>query len=261
MDSLSSHRPPEPSPPDPPAEKTNGWRETALEEYRTLRAEIATSIATQQTILGFGTATLGLVIGPGLALWGGSTMMFSLIFALFVPLLSAIIVSIWWGEVIRMVRAGDAVAGLEQAINTHGGWTRPALNWESHLRKVRAPPEADSCSAPGLQGDTPRSSPGDLRLLARLTRSRDRNDRTLGTFVLNNRSVFAAFVLIAVVSTAVAMLNDYEAGDGIRASTFALSGLAIALGVLATGSAVSRWRACNREWKMLNKARSEPLNA
>src|SRR5439155_4117780 len=94
------------------------WLETALEEYKSLRGEVLASIGAQQTILGFGTATLGLVIGPGLALRSGSSVMtFSLIFALFVPLLSALSLMIWWGEVLRMVRAGHAIACLEAEIN------------------------------------------------------------------------------------------------------------------------------------------------
>jgi len=33
------------------------------------------------------------------------------------------------GEVMRMMRAGKAIACAEEEINRVGGWTRPALSW------------------------------------------------------------------------------------------------------------------------------------
>jgi hypothetical protein len=192
------------------------WIETALEEYKSLRSEALSSMGSQHTILGFGTATLGLIIGPGLALHEGSTMTFSLIFALFVPLFSATVLMIWWGEVMRMMRAGNAIACLEKEINKVGGWSRPALSWESNLR-----------ATPNL----------------RHTR-----------FVMNIGAVFAAFSLIAVIAIAIAIVNDYEVGGGLRMSSMLFVAISLLIGGFVALSAMMRWNANESEWSRLNES-------
>ncbi|HYT94156.1 MAG TPA: hypothetical protein VEL76_35900 [Gemmataceae bacterium] len=55
--------------------------------------------------------------------------MLIVLFNLFIPVLVSMVILIWFGEVLRMVRAGDALAELETKINHAGrglGWTAPA---------------------------------------------------------------------------------------------------------------------------------------
>ena len=165
------------------------WLATALEEYKALRAEILATMGTQHTILGFGVATLGLVIGAGLSLQQQTSVVtFGLIFTLFVPLFSAVVVTIWWGEVLRMIRAGHALALFEETINNHGadtGWPRPALGWESALRRC----------VPDRVGP---------------------NRRVWMVYVFNLGGIYGAFSLIAVIGIAMGLIKDFETDHTLR---------------------------------------------
>lgn len=106
----------------------------ALEEYRSLRAEIIASLSMQQTVLSFSTLALG-----GLALAGfrevgksGDDALALVIFLLALPLVSYVSLLIWLGEYARTTRAGLFLSGLEQRINTWVG--DDALTWEQFLR-------------------------------------------------------------------------------------------------------------------------------
>jgi hypothetical protein len=209
--------------PDPPS--GDYWLDSSLKEYEALRAECLVSISTQQTILGFGIATLGLVIGAGIGLQNQiSVMTFGLIFGLFVPLFSGTVLTIWSGEVLRMVRAGDAVARLEEEINNYGhrefGWTRPALTWETALR--------------GLDGD--------------------QSTRRSRAFVPNIESVVLAFVLIAGIGIAMAFLKDRDAGNGIATSTWVFLGFSLALGTLVGLFMNQQRREANKLWSDVGPA-------
>jgi hypothetical protein len=186
----------------------------ALEEYRSLRSEIGASVAAQQQILSFGTATIALVIGPGLGLWTTSPTVLLLLFDLFVPVLASMVVVIWFGEVLRMVRAGDAVAELEQRINAAGWeeWGRPALTWECGLRA-------------------------------------EGRDRMFGSFVINWLGVLAAFSLIATCSVAIGFLRDINQDTRVRSLTLGLSSASMALGLVVGGFMLWRWRDERDKWE------------
>jgi hypothetical protein len=182
----------------------DSWLLTALEQYKALREEILATMGTQQTILGFGLATLGLVIGAGLGLQRDAPVLtFGLIFTFFVPLFSAVVVMIWWGEVLRMVRAGDALAFFEETINEHGikelEWLSPALGWESALRKC--------------------------------IEQSDPQNRMWRVHVLNLGGIYAAFSLIAVVGIAMGLIKDFETDHALRPLLLVLGGLSVGLGV------------------------------
>jgi hypothetical protein len=182
----------------------DSWLLTALEQYKALREEILATMGTQQTILGFGIATLGLVIGAGLSLQGHAPVLtFGLIFTFFVPVFSAVVVMIWWGEVLRMVRAGDALAFFEESINEHGlsalAWSSPALGWESALRNC--------------------------------IRQSDSQRRMWRVHVLNLGGIYAAFSLIAVVGIAMGLIKDFEDDHALRPLLLVLAGLSVGFGV------------------------------
>jgi hypothetical protein len=188
------------------------WRSLLIEEYKALREEVIASLASQQQILGFGAATLGLVIGPGLALWGSNTeateLPFLIVFGFFVPLLSGIVVVIWFGEVLRMIRAGYAVAGLESTLNDdlkEAGWPAPALSWESFLRDERQP----------------------------------KRKLKLRGFVINFWGVIAAFGAIALTAFTLALVRDLD-HEGVNRWTWGLAPASIVAAAL-TGIVLRRW--------------------
>lgn len=105
----------------------DAWLEVALEEYKTLREEILRSIDTQQTILRLGTAAAGIV--PAVSVnFVDEEIPQGVLFLLFAPLVSYLILIVWMGEVLRLIRAGAFLRGLETRINA--ALERPALGWE-----------------------------------------------------------------------------------------------------------------------------------
>lgn len=99
---------------------------TLLKQYEFLRAEINACLAAQLQILSFGTATLGLVSG---AAFVGATGSFrSDVLVLFLPLIAYLTLTIWFSEVMRMLRAGGFLLLLEKRIDELGDGS---LEWES----------------------------------------------------------------------------------------------------------------------------------
>lgn len=113
------------------------WIAVAMEEYKTLRQESQAAIDRQERVLASGTAVTALVLGVGANAARGSTVSIVLLLVL-APLLACLVTIMWLGEVERMLRAGAYVSLIEQRVNSefHGG--KPALGWESFLRR-RAP--------------------------------------------------------------------------------------------------------------------------
>lgn len=211
--------------PDPIPPAVAKWLDLKLEEYRALRAEVTTSITTQQSILSFGTATVALVFGPGLGLWDKATeLSVSLIFSGLVPLLSALVLVIWWGEVLRMVRAGEWLAHVEEEIGKVGetriGWAENPLGWECYLRE-----------------------PGQTERFHRLLPEPYPGFPYVRQFVINIRGVLAAFWAIALASLGLGVFHDNETGGGIEASTWALTSGSLLVLVASGAFMTVRWRA------------------
>lgn len=107
-----------------------------LEEYKALRAEVLTSMQTQQGSLGFGTAALGILAAGGFNAWEHD-LPAVLVFLAGLPTLSGLVVIIWMGELTRMQRAGAFVKTLEGRINAELAplGKGEALSWEHFLRQ------------------------------------------------------------------------------------------------------------------------------
>ena len=108
--------------------------EIALEEYKSLRQEALTSMGTQQSILSFGTAALGILLAGAFNVFGDA-LAATLIFLVFVPLLSHLVLVLWMTEVVRMLRAGFFLANIEKQISALIG-SDGLLTWErwAHAR-------------------------------------------------------------------------------------------------------------------------------
>ena len=115
------------------------WLELALAEYTALREEILTTMQTQQGTLRFGTATLSILVVGALNVWD-EELVASLAFLLAIPFLANLVITIWMGEVTRMMRAGDHLSEVEirfQAL--YPEMPSPIMRWESGLRDKRSP--------------------------------------------------------------------------------------------------------------------------
>lgn len=114
------------------------WIDVVLEEYRTLRAESLVAMQTQQSVLRFGLASVGVIIGTGFTVWDEINLVF-IAFLVLLPLLCYAVLIIWIGEVARMIRAGYFLLQLENKINEKFSSLSPpqpkALTWENNLRQ------------------------------------------------------------------------------------------------------------------------------
>jgi hypothetical protein len=112
------------------------WLSAALAEYQSLRTESLQAQHAQQTILQFGITGVAVLVGLSLQLENEGLAI--LLLLLMVPLVSIFIVSVWFTEIFRSLRAGNFLAEREEKINKEIGNTVPALEWETWLR-VPAP--------------------------------------------------------------------------------------------------------------------------
>ncbi|BAL90127.1 hypothetical protein AMIS_49070 [Actinoplanes missouriensis 431] len=109
------------------------WTTVALAEYQSLRAESLQAQQAQQTIMQFGITGIAVLIGLSLQVEERLIAILALLFV--VPLLSIFIVSVWFVEIFRSIRAGAFLSCLEVKINRVLGGDVPALEWESWLRR------------------------------------------------------------------------------------------------------------------------------
>jgi hypothetical protein len=104
-----------------------------LEEYKTIRAEVTASIQAQISILAFGAATLGFSFAA--ASQTSNTGFRGMFLLVLVPLISYLILIVWFSEVMRMMRAGAFLMRLEKRFDEE--FQRGALTWESTIFQVR----------------------------------------------------------------------------------------------------------------------------
>jgi hypothetical protein len=89
---------------------------TMLEEYKTLRDESKQAIVNMFAALQLGAGFVGVVLAAGFTQWGKSAAITVVVFMVIVPLLATFSMFIWLGEAIRLKRAGDYLAFLEQKV-------------------------------------------------------------------------------------------------------------------------------------------------
>ena len=105
-----------------------------LEEYRAVRAEVTTSLQAQISVLAFGAATLGFAFAA--AAQTSSPRFRDMFLLVLVPLLCYLILTVWFAEVMRMLRAGVFLMRLEKRLDEDFGYG--ALTWESTIFQVRS---------------------------------------------------------------------------------------------------------------------------
>lgn len=102
-----------------------------LEEYRALRAEIIQSMDDGNNIFAFGLAAVGLVLGAGLSY--KDTFLGFLVLGFFLPILSALVLSMWFAALERIARASHYLSGAEVRIKSVFG-DIGSVSWEAWLR-------------------------------------------------------------------------------------------------------------------------------
>jgi len=104
-----------------------------LEEYRAVRAEVNKSLQAQISVLAFGAATLGFAFAA--AAQTSNPKFRDMFLLVLVPLLCYLVLTVWFAEVMRMLRAGTFLMRLEKRLDEDFG--HGALTWESTIFQAR----------------------------------------------------------------------------------------------------------------------------
>jgi len=107
------------------------WQDVMMEEYKALRTVVIESLKNQQSVLSLGITTISVIIGFGANQWTQDFVP-DLMFLVFTPLFSYLILLIWIAEVSRVMLAGNSILKIETEINLF--FDKTALNWETTLR-------------------------------------------------------------------------------------------------------------------------------
>lgn len=104
-----------------------------IEEYKTLRIEVAQALSARLQIMSYGLTTIGVLVGSAsFATTKQFEQISALILTIAIPLISFLIINIWLSEAHRVRRASWYLWGLEIKINSI--CNEKVLNWESGLR-------------------------------------------------------------------------------------------------------------------------------
>lgn len=106
--------------------------QTLLKQYELIRSEVTTSLQIQQQILAFGIATVGILAGA--AFVAKSAQFRSELLVVFLPLVAYLAITIWFSEVLRMLRAGAFLMTIEKKLDNEGDGS---LVWESRVASGR----------------------------------------------------------------------------------------------------------------------------
>ena len=104
-----------------------------IEEYKTLREEAITALKLQQAVVRYSLATIGVLVAVSFSIWDKSYSQY--VFFVLIPLCCYFGLTVWMGEVGRMMRAGNRVAVVESKVNIlfQG---ESVLSWETDLRSA-----------------------------------------------------------------------------------------------------------------------------
>ncbi|HEY0784573.1 MAG TPA: hypothetical protein VGD62_01805 [Acidobacteriaceae bacterium] len=101
-----------------------------LEQYRSLRAEILRAMEDGNQVMSFGLAAIGIVLTAGMNAKGTALSFF--MFALVVPALSSLVLSMWFAAQERIARASYFITGIEARLAQSLSFKAPL--WDSWLR-------------------------------------------------------------------------------------------------------------------------------
>jgi len=102
-----------------------------LEQYRSLRDEILRAMEDGNQIMSFGLAAIGIVLTAGLQVRDAALGFF--MFAIIVPCLSSLVLSMWFAAQERIARASYFITGIESRLK-HDLKALSTPTWDSWLR-------------------------------------------------------------------------------------------------------------------------------
>jgi hypothetical protein len=102
-----------------------------LEQYRALRGEILRVMEDGNQVMSFGLAAIGIVISAGFT--AKDTQVGFILFAGIVPLLSALVLSMWFASYERLSRASYFITGIEERLKRSINRAE-LLTWDTWLR-------------------------------------------------------------------------------------------------------------------------------
>lgn len=123
-----------PNPGDPLEAAGSDFLTVKLEEYKTLRSEVLLSLQQGQSVLSFGVAAIGVLLGFALGPVKGPAGI--VLAAVGVPVIATLIVVVWLGELARTRRLGAFIKHrIETPAQTWLGErdSRHALEWETWM--------------------------------------------------------------------------------------------------------------------------------
>jgi hypothetical protein len=121
------------------------WVEAALEEYKAHRAEVLATVQGQHSSLAFGTAAIGILAAGAFNVWD-DRFVSTVVFLVAIPFLTAVVLAMWFAQVIGMLRVGVYLEGLEGALKAQfeseedEGVPASVLAWEAGIREGRSTP-------------------------------------------------------------------------------------------------------------------------
>jgi len=95
-----------------------GRIDIVMHEYDAIRGEIQGTLANQVSVLTFGSATVGLLVSSAAELWDSAPVLAGLLLLLGVPLVCFLTMTVYTGELLRLLRAGLFVNCTENFINS-----------------------------------------------------------------------------------------------------------------------------------------------
>ena len=102
-----------------------------LQQYQALRSEIVRSMEDGNQIMGFGLAAIGLVLNAGFGVQG--TLQGFIVFAVILPGMSSLVLSMWFSAQERTARASHFISGFESRLKATLCIEDDAM-WETWLR-------------------------------------------------------------------------------------------------------------------------------
>ena len=110
-----------------------------MHEYDAIRGEVLTTLTNQVSTLSFGAATVGLLVAAAAALWDDAELLSGLLLLFAVPSICFLTLTIYSGELVRLMRAGLFLNTLENCVNEAKPHYEPVLIWEQ-WKSIRTRP-------------------------------------------------------------------------------------------------------------------------
>ncbi len=122
-----------------------------LEQYRALRAEVLRSVEDGNQILAFGLTAIGAAVTAGYAT--SEALAGFAIFSVVVPVLSQLVLSMWFAAQERIARASHFLTGVEERLRAAMGVPEAQfVGWEKWLRSPNATKKTRHLWAPEYSG-------------------------------------------------------------------------------------------------------------